>query len=99
MTNKITTSVSSSNAYTIKDTSGQEVKNPSGVDLEAGTVADTHLLNTTVKTISWKDVTVTVKDRETKEPRNIVDKVEGIVEAGSSTPPLIRNRSRMLKST
>ncbi|KAL0473275.1 ABC transporter [Neurospora intermedia] len=53
-----------------------------GIDIERHAVAESHLVNTTVKNISWKGVTVTVKDRETKEPKNIVDNVEGIVEAG-----------------
>ena len=35
-----------------------------------------------MRNISWKGVTVTVKDRETKLPKVIVDNVEGIVEAG-----------------
>ncbi|KAK3954219.1 P-loop containing nucleoside triphosphate hydrolase protein [Pseudoneurospora amorphoporcata] len=61
-----------------------ERKNPvvEGIDIEQHAVAESHLVNTTVKNISWKGVTVTVKDRETKEPKNIVDNVEGIVEAG-----------------
>lgn len=64
-----------------------ERKNPvimEGIDIESHAVAESHLVNTTVKNISWKGVTVTVKDRETKEPKNIVDNVEGIVEAGKS---------------
>lgn len=53
-------------------------------DVEQGTVADAHLRNTTVQTVTWSGVTVTVKDRETKEPKKIVDNVEGLVEAGKS---------------
>jgi ABC-type multidrug transport system ATPase subunit len=41
-----------------------------------------HLVNNTVRCITWTDVTVTVKDRETKQPRAIVDSVSGFVEAG-----------------
>ncbi|KAK6866268.1 hypothetical protein PG995_002796 [Apiospora arundinis] len=54
------------------------------VDLEQGgsTAADAHLLNTTVSSIAWRGVTVTVRDRKTKEPRNLVENVEGYVEAG-----------------
>lgn len=52
------------------------------MDLEERPVAEKHLLNTTVKNLTWRGVTVTVKDRETKEPKAIVDNVEGIVEAG-----------------
>jgi hypothetical protein len=59
------------------------------MDLEERPVAEKHLLNTTVKNLTWRGVTVTVKDRETKEPKTIVENVEGIVEAGEfnlSTP-------------
>lgn len=52
------------------------------MDLEENPVAEKHLLNTTVKNLTWRGVTVTVKDRETKEPKTIVDNVEGVVEAG-----------------
>ncbi|KAL2260214.1 hypothetical protein VTK26DRAFT_5864 [Humicola hyalothermophila] len=52
------------------------------VDIENRAAAESHLLNTTVHHIAWKGVTVTVKDRETKLPKTIVDNAEGIVEAG-----------------
>ena len=51
-------------------------------DVERAAVAEAHLQNTTVRNLSWKGVTVTVKDRETKQAKVIVDSVEGIVEAG-----------------
>ncbi|KAK7755365.1 hypothetical protein SLS62_002592 [Diatrype stigma] len=51
-------------------------------DPESGFDGKAHLLNTTVHTLAWREVTVTVKDQSTKELRNIVDNVEGIVEAG-----------------
>lgn len=54
------------------------------VDMEKGTIAEDHLRNTTVQSLSWRNVTVTVKDRETKLPKAIVENVEGIVEAGAS---------------
>lgn len=42
-----------------------------------------HLLrNTTVHNISWSGVTVTVTDRETKQPKTLLDNVQGYVEAG-----------------
>lgn len=53
-----------------------------GMDPEQAPVAEKHLLNTTVKTLTWRGVTVNVKDRDTKQPKSIVDNVEGIVEAG-----------------
>lgn len=52
------------------------------VDQESGFDGKAHLLNTTVHNFTWRGVTVTVKDRNTKEPRHIVNNVEGIVEAG-----------------
>lgn len=54
----------------------------SSMDSEQRPVAEKHLLNSTIKNITWRGVTVTVKDRETKQPKGIVDNVEGIVEAG-----------------
>jgi hypothetical protein len=58
-------------------------KMPPPPDLEHGTAADKLLLNTTVDTLAWNGVTVTVKDRETKQAKNIVDNVSGLVEAGT----------------
>lgn len=56
-----------------------------GLDVEQhGALAEAHLRNTTVRSISWRGVSVTVKDRETKQPKEIVDNVEGYVEAGTS---------------
>ncbi|KAK0622985.1 P-loop containing nucleoside triphosphate hydrolase protein [Immersiella caudata] len=52
------------------------------VDVERHAVAEAHLKNTTIRHIAWKGVTVTVKDRETKLPKEILENVEGIVEAG-----------------
>lgn len=57
------------------------------VDIEKQAVAEAHLKNTTVQNVSWRGVTVTVKDRVTKQPKTIVENVEGIVEAGM-LPPL-----------
>ncbi|WZH42773.1 P-loop containing nucleoside triphosphate hydrolase protein [Fusarium acuminatum] len=54
----------------------------SSMDSEQRPVAEKHLLNSTINNITWRGVTVTVKDRETKQPKAIVDNVEGIVEAG-----------------
>ncbi|KAK1637248.1 P-loop containing nucleoside triphosphate hydrolase protein [Colletotrichum phormii] len=51
-------------------------------DVEMMGSVDAHLLNTTVQNISWEGTEVTVKDRETKQPKRIVDRVNGLVEAG-----------------
>ena len=41
-----------------------------------------HLLNAAIQSFSWEDVTVTVKDRATKLPKEILSGVNGIVKAG-----------------
>jgi phage-related minor tail protein len=41
-----------------------------------------HLMNDTVQSFAWKDVTVTVKDRATKEPLDILSNISGVVESG-----------------
>ena len=62
------------------------LKHASVVDLEPGINADAQLFNTSVHSIAWRDITVTVKDRKTQEPRNIVERVDGYVEAGKDFP-------------
>ncbi|CAJ2510241.1 Uu.00g061410.m01.CDS01 [Anthostomella pinea] len=52
------------------------------LDIEQDAGGDMHLLNRTVYNLTWRGVTVTVKDRKTKQLRNIVDNMEGMVEAG-----------------
>jgi hypothetical protein len=56
----------------------------SHVDIEKCTagVYYAHLTNTTVHGYSWEDVTVTVKDRGTKETIDLLSGVNGLVEAG-----------------
>lgn len=53
-------------------------------DPEQGSMADAHLFNSTVKSLTWSGITVKVKDRETKKPRTIVENASGIVNAGKS---------------
>lgn len=55
------------------------------VDIEQKATVDAHLQNTTVQNYLWKDITVTVKDRETKKPLRILENVTGVVEAGKSS--------------
>ncbi|PHH66124.1 hypothetical protein CDD81_187 [Ophiocordyceps australis] len=40
------------------------------------------LQNTSVQNIAWQDVTLTVRDRRTKEPKALLDGVNGMVQAG-----------------
>jgi hypothetical protein len=56
---------------------------PSSVHYDVEKNADyAHLSNTSVKSYAWENVTVTVKDRSTKQPTVILNKCSGIVNAG-----------------
>lgn len=55
-----------------------------GVDVEKRG-ADVHLRNTTVKNFAWQNITVTVKDHKTKQPKDLLHGVNGIVRAGMLT--------------
>lgn len=54
-------------------------------DIEQSAVDEAHLMNDTVKNFLWQGVTVTVKDHQTKQPKTILHRVDGLVEAGMST--------------
>ena len=41
-----------------------------------------HLTNSTVGSFGWEDITVTVKDRQTKKPKTILNGVHGMLKAG-----------------
>lgn len=41
-----------------------------------------HLANDEVKSFSWEDITVTVKDRTSKQPIDLLSNVSGMIEAG-----------------
>lgn len=52
-------------------------------DVEKASLGDyAHLNNDTVQSYSWENVKVTVKDRETKQPKDILSNVTGFVQAG-----------------
>jgi ABC-type multidrug transport system fused ATPase/permease subunit len=55
-------------------------------DLELNPTDDTQLLNDTLQSLLWKDVSVTVKDHKTKEPNAILQSINGIVHAGMFLP-------------
>ncbi|KAL4803434.1 P-loop containing nucleoside triphosphate hydrolase protein [Aspergillus unguis] len=40
------------------------------------------LMNRSVQSFSWNDLTVTVKDRRTKQPRNLIENINGSVQQG-----------------
>lgn len=82
---------------TTTSTTGQEARNSESnsatkmlpyhpdtdIEKQNGGGAGSHLLrNTTVHNISWSGITVTVTDRETKQPKTLLDNVHGYVEAG-----------------
>jgi hypothetical protein len=52
------------------------------MDVEQKAVDEAHLQNTTVHNFTWQGVTVTVKDRKTKQPKVILDGIDGTVRAG-----------------
>jgi len=56
-------------------------------DIERLASARAQLENTTVHNFGWQDVTVTVKDRATKQPIAILDNVNGFVNAGKISIP------------
>jgi hypothetical protein len=51
-------------------------------DIEDGIVTETHLMNNDVRNVSWKGVTIAVKDGKTGEPRIVLDNIDGVVRAG-----------------
>lgn len=57
----------------------------SNPDLERG-AAPEPLYNSTIKSLSWRSVTVTVNDRKTKAPKQLLDDVSGEVKAGEKPP-------------
>jgi hypothetical protein len=55
----------------------------SDLEKDAGN-GSAHLTNHSIQSFAWKDVTVTVKDRHTKQPLQILAGVDGVVQAGIS---------------
>jgi hypothetical protein len=51
-------------------------------DVERRSLDDTRLHNDIVKTFAWEGVSVHVKDRQTKQPKCILENSSGYVEAG-----------------
>ncbi|ROW12376.1 hypothetical protein VMCG_00091 [Cytospora schulzeri] len=72
----------STTAQTAESSEGEPSAKMHHLDIEKHAMAEAHLKNTTVHNISWRGINVTVKDRETKQQKVIVDNVEGYVEAG-----------------
>lgn len=57
-------------------------QDPFSVDIEQKALDNAHLMNDTVRNFVWQGITVVVKDHKTKEPKAILENVEGSVEAG-----------------
>ena len=54
------------------------------IDIEKDAASDhAHLSNTTIKSFAWNYVNVTVRDRHTKQPKQILSGVNGCVKAGT----------------
>jgi hypothetical protein len=64
----------------------QKLDLPAIVDLDIEWCAhDTsYLRNNVVQNLAWGDVTVTVPDRDTKQPKEILSAVSGCVAAGKN---------------
>lgn len=52
------------------------------VEKDAAVTDYAHLTNDAVKSFSWENITVTVKDRASKQPVDILSGVSGYIEAG-----------------
>lgn len=52
------------------------------IDVEDKATVNSYLLNNSVQHLTWNRVTVTVKDHKTKEPKAILDNIDGIAKAG-----------------
>ena len=50
-----------------------------------------HLTNTYVSSYSWENVTVTVKDRESERPKDILSNVSGSIQAGEYNEAVVDN--------
>jgi hypothetical protein len=73
-----------SQSGTAEDVIYQGVKqDPFTVDIEQKALDNAHLMNNTVRNFVWQGITVVVKDHKTKEPKTILENVEGSVEAGT----------------
>lgn len=57
------------------------ISSDKGVDLEQGN--GDFLMNTSVKSFSWSGLNVTVKDRQSKEPRDLIHDISGDVRQGN----------------
>jgi hypothetical protein len=52
------------------------------LDTESQNSHESHMFNDRVHSLSWSNITLTVKDRSTKQPKDLVTGVSGHIEAG-----------------
>lgn len=55
-------------------------------DTERQTSNEFYMFNDVVRSLSWSNVTLTVEDRSTKQPRDLISRVNGRVQAGEYVP-------------
>ncbi|KAL3421408.1 ABC transporter [Phlyctema vagabunda] len=53
------------------------------LDIEQKAGDDAQITNSTVQSFAWQGINVTVKDHKTKQPKLLLDNVDGVVEAGN----------------
>jgi len=69
------------------------------VDIEQCAHDTSYLNNSVVQNLAWSDVTVTVPDRETKLPKQILSAVSGYVVAGKSHASCFQIQNTAMRST
>ena len=62
------------------------------LDIEWCAHDTSYLSNSVVQNLSWSDIIVTVPDRETKLPKEILSAVSGCVAAGKSLLHVFRSK-------
>lgn len=63
-----------------------DIERLTSVDIERQASAKAKLANTSVHNFAWQNVSVKVKDRVTKQPKMILENVNGLVNAGTYQP-------------
>jgi hypothetical protein len=61
------------------------MESPVAPDVEKSGGDYAHLTNTSIKSFGWEGISVTVKDRQTKQPKDILSSVNGMIKAGKTS--------------
>lgn len=64
------------------ESSLHQIGYPPSHDIEKNEDDHSHLTNTTISSFCWEDVSVTVKDRSSHQPKNLLTNVSGSLAAG-----------------